>query len=122
MPTKNDPRPRRRATLAQRLISHLRTDGECWVYDGARNHGNYPIIWVSRGKVARAHRVAYELFVGPIPAGMHIDHVQDRGCKSRACCRPSHLEPTTQAENNRRAAAHRRARLAADLAEMVAAA
>lgn len=42
----------------------------------------------SHGKTpAKAHRVSYELFVGPIPAGMHVLH----HCDNPPCVRPSHL-------------------------------
>lgn len=46
-----------------------------------------------------AHRVAYELVVGPIPEGLEIDHL----CRTRSCVRPDHLDPVTHAENCRRA-------------------
>jgi hypothetical protein len=49
-----------------------------------------------------AHRLAYELLVGPIPEGLQIDHVKAWGCRSTACCNPDHLEPVTQEENLRR--------------------
>jgi len=41
--------------------------------------------------------------VGPIPDGLHLDHL----CANPPCVRPDHLEPVTQAENNRRAAQRR---------------
>ena len=47
----------------------------------------------------RAHRLAYETLVGPIPDGMELDHL----CKNRRCVNPSHLEPVSHAENHRRA-------------------
>jgi HNH endonuclease len=50
------------------------------------------------------HRVVYAANVEPIPAGFHIDHVRDRGCRARACFWPLHLEAVTPAENARRAA------------------
>lgn len=50
-----------------------------------------------------AHRYAYELWVGPIPEGLTIDHVYDWGCRNTDCVRaPGHLEAITPAEQNRR--------------------
>ncbi|MCC2033095.1 HNH endonuclease signature motif containing protein [Microbacterium allomyrinae] len=92
------------------LDAHLVVDGDCWVYDGARNHNGYAIMSLGHKKVARAHRVAYAIAHGPIPFGFHIDHVWKAGCRSRACCNPRHLEAITQAENNRRAAEVRKLR------------
>ena len=42
-----------------------------------------------------AHRVSYETFVGPIPDGLHLDHL----CRVRDCVNPQHLEPVTCQEN-----------------------
>lgn len=45
--------------------------------------------YIKRSQVrVRAHRFAYELFVGPIPSGYDIDHV----CRNRRCVNPAHLE------------------------------
>jgi hypothetical protein len=41
------------------------------------------------------HRWVYEQLVGPIPAGLVLDHL----CRNPACVRPMHLEPVTQQEN-----------------------
>jgi hypothetical protein len=62
-----------------------------------------------RGKVRchLTHRLVYSILVGPIPDGLPLDHVKERGCASNACCWPAHLEPVTHLENNRRAAARR---------------
>ncbi len=46
----------------------------------------------------KAHRVAYECMVGPIPPGLVIDHL----CRNPRCVNPEHLEPVTHAENIRR--------------------
>jgi hypothetical protein len=54
------------------------------------------------GKTVSAHRVAYELFVGPIPAGMQIDHL----CRNRLCVRPEHLQLATVRENLLRGNTH----------------
>ena len=50
------------------------------------------------GAARRAHRVAYEHYIGPIPDGLGIDHL----CRVRGCVNPAHLEPVTHAENVRR--------------------
>ena len=74
-------------------------DNDCWPWLGARagtGYGN--ITRHGRGTSAPAHRVAYELCVGPIPEGLQIDHL----CRRPDCVNPAHLEPVTQIENMRR--------------------
>lgn len=75
-----------------------RPEGDCWEWRGPlQSDGRYGVIKF-RSKPLRAHRVAYELAVGPIPDGLVIDHL----CRNTTCVNPSHLEPVTQAENLRR--------------------
>ena len=72
----------------------------CWQWQGAFVNGyGKASIW-SNGKSlkVRAHRLAYEAFVGPIPDGLELDHL----CRQRPCCNPEHLEPVTHLENLRR--------------------
>lgn len=73
-----------------------KSDG-CWDWTGATIRGYGAFRY--QGKVAYAHRVAYELLAGPIPDGLTIDHL----CRNPLCVRPDHLEPVTQGENTRRA-------------------
>jgi hypothetical protein len=68
----------------------------CWEWDGYTQEGYG--IGHYRGKLYRAPRIAYELFTGVIPAGLHIDHL----CRNRKCVNPKHLEAVTCADNLRR--------------------
>lgn len=42
-----------------------------------------------------AHRWAYEQRYGPIPTGLHLDHL----CRNTLCVNPEHLEPVSAAVN-----------------------
>lgn len=86
--------------LLDRLLVKVRHHDGHWLIDSHLTRDGYARIWVD-GKRRRAHRVAYELLVGPIPDGLQIDHL----CKVRNCVNPEHLEPVTQAENLRRSEA-----------------
>ena len=77
------------------------SDDECWPFTAALTHDGYGRFWFEGGQVM-AHRMAYELAVGPIPDGLTLDHVAARGCTRRDCCNPAHLEPTTVRENTLR--------------------
>lgn len=92
-------RTRRRTPIAERFWPKVDKSGECWVWTGSRDRSGY-------GKIARfcpdgnvrpalAHRIAYELEIGPIPEGLTLDHL----CRNSSCVRPSHLEPVTMREN-----------------------
>lgn len=96
----------------ERLLRHVEaghippwnpTLGPCWIWTGSvggRNRGyGYTRYGPDQGsRKVPAHRLAYELFVGPIPDGYDIDHL----CRETLCVNPSHLEAVTRHENQAR--------------------
>lgn len=74
----------------------------CWIWLGAVTSAGYGNIYLGGGRAnpryETAHRHIYETFIGPVPAGLDLDHL----CRIRQCCNPDHLEPVTRRENLRR--------------------
>lgn len=68
----------------------------CWLWTACKSGFGYGNIWVTN-KMKQAHRVAYELFVGPIPAGLCVLH----SCDRPLCVNPAHLFLGTYLDNNR---------------------
>lgn len=66
----------------------------CWIWHGTLAAHSYGQLSVD-GRNVIAHRFAYELLRGPIPAGLQIDHL----CRNPRCVNPDHLEPVTAKEN-----------------------
>lgn len=81
--------------LIDRFIEKYDVTDECWLWTGAIDKAGYGRIGRGSYEVLYAHRVAWELAVGPIPEGMHIDHL----CRVRNCVNPDHLEVVTNREN-----------------------
>ncbi len=82
----------------ERILGRVAVVGECWVFQGCLTKDGYGQVHIGR-RVVLTHRLVYESLVGPIPDGLTIDHVAARGCSSRACGRPSHLEPVPNVVN-----------------------
>lgn len=75
---------------------------DCWLWIGPMNDQGYGLFGLKtpgrKSKMQRAHRVVYEKYKPPIPAGLDLDHI----CRVRHCVNPDHLEPVTKRENLRR--------------------
>jgi hypothetical protein len=71
------------------------TDEGCWEWTGWVNktlgYGQYR----TNEKNLYVHRVAYELYVGPIPDEHEVHH----RCENRACFNPAHLEAMDRIEH-----------------------
>jgi len=73
----------------------------CWVWTAglvSNGYGSFRLKLNGERKLALAHRLAYTLYKGPIPADLELDHL----CKHRICVNPDHLEPVEHRENIRR--------------------
>ena len=66
----------------------------CWDWTGGKDAKGYG-SFRSEGKLHKAHRVSYEIFVGPIPPGLSILH----SCDRPVCVQPSHLRPGDAKDN-----------------------
>lgn len=83
----------------ERILDRVLVDSNgCWLWQRARHKTTGYAVITLQNRQRLAHRAAYELFVGPIPEGLTIDHL----CRVKHCVNPEHLEPVTMRENTLR--------------------
>jgi len=84
----------RRADFMSKVA--ISTESDCWLWTGAQSSNRYGVVHI-RPKNTFAHRVAYQLFVGPIPSGLLVCH----RCDVKLCVRHDHLFLGTTSDNQR---------------------
>lgn len=77
-----------------RFWSKVDKSGDCWEWTASRINTGYGRFVLS-GKIQMAHRVSYELMVGPIPKGKCVLH----HCDNPPCVRPDHLWVGSRSDN-----------------------
>lgn len=86
--------PRRAGTLEERFSRFFEKTEGCWEWAGSKDaygYGRFKINLVNH----KAHRVAYELFVGAIEGDLCVLH----RCDNPGCVRSDHLFLGTRADN-----------------------
>ena len=91
--------PRHKRPASERFFEKVDRDWStgCWRWTSVIKANGYDAFWAG-GRFVQAHRYAYELSRGTIPAGLTIDHL----CRLRACVNPAHLEAVSIGVNTRR--------------------
>ena len=90
----NDQRREGRLLCKLSLKIDVNGPGGCWLWTGRRHCRGYGTVDY-RQKSCFVHKILYEIFVSPVPAGMQLDHL----CRVTRCVNPAHLEPVTPREN-----------------------
>ena len=85
----NSSRPR--PTLRERLLSGLAIDPSgCVLWTRSKDGFGYGQIYAD-GHLRKVHIVMWEMFEGPVPEGLELDHVKARGCSHKNCASIAHL-------------------------------
>ncbi len=94
-----------RKTPAEVLAAATQIDEAtgCWLWTGPLSRDGYGKVQnPDTNQTVAAHRLSYEVHVGPVPEGQDLDHL----CRTRRCIRPDHLEAVSHMENVLRSSGH----------------
>src|ERR1700692_1180704 len=84
----------RQLNVLDRFLLKVEKTNFCWNWLAQKDAVGYGTFWMNR-KRNLAHRISYELHVGPIPEGLTIDHL----CRNPSCVNPEHMQPVSLREN-----------------------
>jgi len=78
------------------FLDRIAANGDCLDWVGCKHAAGYG--WAKwHGRMIRAHRYSYDLFVGPVGEKLHVMHLCDRP----PCVNPEHLKLGTALDNQR---------------------
>lgn len=69
--------------------------GDCWGWKGIKGKRGYGEISISKTGRVYAHRVSYEIHIGPIPERLFVCHT----CDNPSCTNPKHQFLGTNGDN-----------------------
>ncbi len=95
------------ARWSDKFLSKVRKGSSCWEWTGWVDKEGYGYHWITGDGKRRVHRIAYIIWVGPIPDGYTVDHTCHNdtdctggvGCPHRRCVNPAHLEAVPMRDN-----------------------
>lgn len=91
---------RKRTAAIDRFWDKIQIDDltGCWNWIAAIDRDGYGVFRETTNKhdsCGRAHKFAYQHYVGVVPANKQLDHI----CRNRRCANPKHLEIVTLIQN-----------------------